>query len=286
MSCINLNPLGDPPPSSGSLAAVGLWDRSVRLLRLPSLAEAAREDLGGDVIPRSLLLVTLEGADYLLCAMGDGHLHSFRLDAAAAALSGRKKVSLGTQPLGLSRFASKGSAHVFAASDRPTVIYSNNGKLLFSNVNLKEARAALPPPPPPPAPAPGAPRIARRGPRPPLRGVGALACSGAASTGRGDADTRMMGRGDAGEELAATDPRAVRRGLSGHPPPEGRGVYGSPWAPYRPLQLLTSRITICARLVWIPVGRDQEQTGRRESPGCADAAAELVHAHASGIREG
>ena len=92
VSCINLHPLGDPPPASGGLAAVGLWDRTVRLLRLPSLAEAAREDLGGDVIPRSLLLATLEGRDYLLCAMGDGHLFSFRLDAAAAALSARKKV--------------------------------------------------------------------------------------------------------------------------------------------------------------------------------------------------
>lgn len=28
--------------------------------------------------------------------------------------------------------------HVFASSDRPTVIYSNNKKLLYSNVNLKE----------------------------------------------------------------------------------------------------------------------------------------------------
>ena len=105
MSCNNQQPLGDPPPPSSGLAAVGLWDRSVRLLALPSLAERAREDLGGDVIPRSLLLATLEGADYLLCALGDGHLFSFRLDAAAAGLAGRKKVSLGTQPMTLSRCA-------------------------------------------------------------------------------------------------------------------------------------------------------------------------------------
>ncbi len=40
----------------------------------------------------------------------------------------------------LSKFTSKNAAHVFAASDRPTVIYSNNKKLLLSNVNLKEVR--------------------------------------------------------------------------------------------------------------------------------------------------
>jgi len=120
------------------MCAVGMWDQSVHVLRLPSLEALTVEALGGDVIPRSLLFATLEEQDYLLCALGDGHLFSFRIDRATAALSDKKKVSLGTQPLTLSRFQSKGSTHVFAASDRPTVIYSNNKKLLFSNVNLKD----------------------------------------------------------------------------------------------------------------------------------------------------
>jgi len=38
----------------------------------------------------------------------------------------------------LKLFATNGSHHVFAASDRPTVIYSSNRKLLYSNVNLRE----------------------------------------------------------------------------------------------------------------------------------------------------
>lgn len=53
-------------------------------------------------------------------------------------LTDRKKVSLGTQPITLRTFSSKNTTHVFAASDRPTVIYSSNKKLLYSNVNLKE----------------------------------------------------------------------------------------------------------------------------------------------------
>ena len=32
----------------------------------------------------------------------------------------------------------RGRSHVFAASDRPTVIYSSNQKLLFSNLNENE----------------------------------------------------------------------------------------------------------------------------------------------------
>ena len=55
-----------------------------------------------------------------------------------------KKISLGTQPMVLSKFLSKGVTHVFAACDRPTVIYSNNKKLLFSNVNLKEVTQMAP----------------------------------------------------------------------------------------------------------------------------------------------
>ncbi|OIW17906.1 hypothetical protein TanjilG_19875 [Lupinus angustifolius] len=56
----------------------------------------------------------------------------------------RKKISLGTQPITLWTFSSKNTTHVFAASDRPTEIYSNNKKLLYSNVNLKEVSHMCP----------------------------------------------------------------------------------------------------------------------------------------------
>lgn len=46
-----------------------------------------------------------------------------------------KKVVLGTKPILLSAFTTAGERHVFAASDRPTIIYSNNKKLLYSNLN-------------------------------------------------------------------------------------------------------------------------------------------------------
>lgn len=53
-------------------------------------------------------------------------------------LSDKKKVILGTQPTILQMFRSMSTSNVFACSDRPTVIYSSNHKLVFSNVNLKE----------------------------------------------------------------------------------------------------------------------------------------------------
>lgn len=81
---------------------------------------------------------------YLLCALGDGHLLNFILNTNSGELMDRKKVSLGTQPITLRTFSSKNATHVFAASDRPTVIYSSNKKLLYSNVNLKEVSHMCP----------------------------------------------------------------------------------------------------------------------------------------------
>ncbi|KAG6404983.1 hypothetical protein SASPL_132562 [Salvia splendens] len=144
ISCLDINPIGDNKNCS-QLAAVGMWtDISVRIFSLPDLNLITKEHLGGEIIPRSVLLCAFEGISYLLCALGDGHLLNFVLTTSNGALSDRKKVSLGTQPITLRTFSSKNATHVFAASDRPTVIYSSNKKLLYSNVNLKEVSYMCP----------------------------------------------------------------------------------------------------------------------------------------------
>ncbi|KAI4365220.1 hypothetical protein MLD38_021226 [Melastoma candidum] len=105
ISCLDINPIGDNPLYS-HLAAVGMWtDISIRIFSLPDLNLVTKQNLGGEIIPRSVLLCAFEGIYYLLCALGDGHLLNFLLNMS---------------------------------TDRPTVIYSSNKKLLYSNVNLKE----------------------------------------------------------------------------------------------------------------------------------------------------
>ena len=59
---------------------------------------------------------------------------------ASGNLADKKKVILGTQPTVLRKFRTGAVSNVFVCSDRPTVIYSSNQKLVFSNVNLKEVR--------------------------------------------------------------------------------------------------------------------------------------------------
>ncbi|XP_031500678.1 DNA damage-binding protein 1 [Nymphaea colorata] len=144
ISCLDINPIGEDPYRS-QLAVVGMWtDISVRIFSLPGLDIITKEHLGGEIIPRSVLLCAFEGVPYLLCALGDGHLFNFSLNMTTGELSDRKKISLGTQPITLRTFSSKNTVHVFAASDRPTVIYSSNKKMLYSNVNLKEVNHMCP----------------------------------------------------------------------------------------------------------------------------------------------
>nr|CAI5832421.1 unnamed protein product [Callosobruchus analis] len=138
VACLDISPLGEGNTTS-ELVAVGLWTEiSARLLRLPDLTEATKELLGGEIIPRSVLMASFEGHNYLLCALGDGSMFYFTLNKESGTLSDKKKVTLGTQPTVLKTFRSLSTTNVFACSDRPTVIYSSNHKLVFSNVNMKE----------------------------------------------------------------------------------------------------------------------------------------------------
>ena len=142
VACIDLSPLDEfgAGDSGGktSVASLGLWtDISVRLIKLPSLEEITKEYLGGEIIPRSILMTKFEGTNHLLCALGDGSLFYFVVNEFGN-LANKKKVILGTQPIVLRKFRTGAVSNVFACSDRPTVIYSSNQKLVFSNINLKE----------------------------------------------------------------------------------------------------------------------------------------------------
>jgi DNA damage-binding protein 1 len=141
VSCIDIGPREQEglQQSEPKFACMGSWDMNITVCRLPDLQVVCTVPLGVDVIPRSSLICRLEGVLYCMVALGDGHLFTFVVEEKNDyRLTDRKKVSLGTQPMTLKLFTTNGSDHVFAASDRPTVIYSSNKKLLYSNVNLRE----------------------------------------------------------------------------------------------------------------------------------------------------
>ncbi|KAG0252722.1 DNA damage-binding protein 1a [Actinomortierella ambigua] len=169
IACIDVSSIGTPDGSSAQFGAIGLWTNiKVLLVRLPTLETMSAYDLPGEILPRSLLLTRFEGTPYLLVGLGDGQLLTFALDLATGPTLGvPKRISLGTQPILLrlistsregaststtstttaasptttTTAAAAMSSHVFACSDRPTVIHSSNRKLIYSNVNLKQVTA-------------------------------------------------------------------------------------------------------------------------------------------------
>lgn len=144
VACVDLTPLREGEEKS-HLCAIGLWtDISARVLSLPDFNSLHVEMLGGEIIPRSILMTTFEGIHYLLCALGDGSLFYFNFNIDTGYFTEKRKVTLGTQPTVLRTFRSLSTTNVFACSDRPTVIYSSNHKLVFSNVNLKEVNHMCP----------------------------------------------------------------------------------------------------------------------------------------------
>ena len=172
VACLDLTPMTSGSGGEGeggvdaAFAVVGLWtDLSLRVLSLPSLVEVSRAVVGGEVIPRSVLLCPFSPTSaFLLAGLGDGRLLSFAFHPTHGSLSQRKAITIGTQPITLTPFTTTHSAahsssaaassssslsssqpmHVFAACDRPTVVHCVSGRLLYSNVNLKDVHLMAP----------------------------------------------------------------------------------------------------------------------------------------------
>ncbi|GJW54584.1 DNA damage-binding protein 1 [Tanacetum coccineum] len=76
VSCLDINPIGDNPNYS-NLAAVGMWTGiSVRIFSLPDLTLKTEEHLGGEIIPRSVLLCAFEGSFITFLSLG-GHAETY-----------------------------------------------------------------------------------------------------------------------------------------------------------------------------------------------------------------
>ncbi|CAG0881514.1 unnamed protein product [Cyprideis torosa] len=144
VSCISINPLRTQDDTT-KMVAVGSWDMDFCLLTLPDFKVIASDSLPNQVIPRGIMPIVFDGVPYLLVALGDGTLIYYVMDPSSGALSGKKRATLGTRPLSLKTFRTRGDqTNVFACSDRPSVIYSINKKLVFSSVNIKEVSYMCP----------------------------------------------------------------------------------------------------------------------------------------------
>jgi len=131
--------------AKGGLCAVGLWTRRLQVLQLQSseLDIVYAEALPNETIPRSAIFARLGDVLHLIVGMGDGRLVSFHVDEKTGALSRRKAVHLGAQPIRLLSFRSgpKGGEYVFATGDRPMIVHAHTpapGQLAYAAVNIRQ----------------------------------------------------------------------------------------------------------------------------------------------------
>lgn len=85
------------------IVVVGTWSMKAILFSLPELKLLTSHELGGEVMPRSVLFANFDSKPYLLCGLGDGTLLSYRV-AENLDLAERKKLTLGTKPISLREF--------------------------------------------------------------------------------------------------------------------------------------------------------------------------------------
>ncbi|ORX70399.1 hypothetical protein BCR32DRAFT_297364 [Anaeromyces robustus] len=138
ISCLDITPTNaNNNMTFSDICCVGFWKEiTLKIINLHTMEVLNTYDLGGDFIPRSVITSKLDDTIYVFVSLGDGQLVCYYMNPNDMSLKFRSKFSLGTQPITLRQFSYNSKNYIFAASDQPTIIYSNNNNLNFSNVNL------------------------------------------------------------------------------------------------------------------------------------------------------
>ncbi|KAI8064743.1 CPSF A subunit region-domain-containing protein [Gongronella butleri] len=121
---------------SESYVTVGFWHGdNVQILSLETLQTKEKATVA-NAVPHSMLFQKLEDKRYLFVALGDGKVMHYTLNEQME-LGNQSTITIGTRSVSLHAFAIHGQNAVFCASDRPTIITSVRGRLVYSAVNLK-----------------------------------------------------------------------------------------------------------------------------------------------------
>ncbi|CAM1511683.1 Fc.00g091960.m01.CDS01 [Cosmosporella sp. VM-42] len=148
ISCIHA--ARDPP----DLGVVGWWTSGrISLVDLASLkpvhGESMRQTEDSATVPRDIALVQLHPPETagptLLIAMEDGNVVTFNVSIKGFAVSGRKKVTLGSSPARLHILPKEdGTCAVFATTEQPSLIFSDDGRITYSATTADDATYVAP----------------------------------------------------------------------------------------------------------------------------------------------
>ncbi|KAI8053350.1 CPSF A subunit region-domain-containing protein [Syncephalis plumigaleata] len=115
VACLGLQHTDTRTTNKAKLLAIGLWtDNSLLVYDLSTWQQVAYEQLSANITPRSVLLVQLEDHHYAMLIVMNCHPETGHLS---------------------------NELHVFAASDRTTIIYSVRQRLVFAGIKLREAKS-------------------------------------------------------------------------------------------------------------------------------------------------
>lgn len=136
------------------LGVVGWWNTgTISIVDLSSLkplhGESLRQTDDSASVPRDIALVQLHPADNagptLLVALEDGNVVSFNVSVKGFAVSGRKTVTLGSSPARLHILPQDdGTCDVFATTEHASLIYSAEGRVIYSATTADDATYVAP----------------------------------------------------------------------------------------------------------------------------------------------
>ncbi|KAK6356558.1 hypothetical protein TWF718_000909 [Orbilia javanica] len=145
VSCVHI------PQKKPDFLVVGFWmPASIALLRIPDLKSVKEEHLtvSEGSVPRSIMVANMEGdgPSSLFVGMADGEVLTYTITKDSSILSDQKRIRLGTQTVtfeALPRKVGDDSACVIATGERPTMIYGEEGRTVYSAITLSQASSVV-----------------------------------------------------------------------------------------------------------------------------------------------
>lgn len=142
VACVTLS------AESPSTCFLGFWKNSqLSVCSISTLDPISTVQTSEDSVPRSLLLTQIfpEQPPTLFAAMADGNVVTYSFEISTNTLSGRKSIVLGTREATFRALPrGNGLYNVFATCEHPSLIYSSEGRLVFSAVTAEKATTVCP----------------------------------------------------------------------------------------------------------------------------------------------
>jgi DNA damage-binding protein 1 len=132
------------PASKSSACIVSFWQTaSIAILDLHSLEAKHTQSLGtpGTTIPRSILVADIlpNSPPTLFISMADGTVITYTFDPTKNTLSSPARIVLGSEPVFFKPLprtnSEQGLTNIFASCEQPSLIYSTEGRIVYSAVN-------------------------------------------------------------------------------------------------------------------------------------------------------